>query len=159
MDLPLRPERAGGVPETASAARPVSTAAGLKDRAMAFAADAATVVLVVAIALLAAVAVRGHGPRPGGLAWAVAFGCYFSFFALVPPLLFFGKTVGLALAGLRVREGAGGRGLTVSEAVRRWLGTLATAAALGVPLLFNRRDSLLRTPADRLSGRTLAKES
>ncbi|MGH2627889.1 MAG: RDD family protein, partial [Anaerolineales bacterium] len=123
MDLPLRLERAGAAPETATTARPVSTAAKLKDRAMAFAADAATVVLVIAIALLAAVAVRGHGPRLPGLAWAAVFGFYFSFFASVPPLLLFGKTVGLALTGLRVREGAGGRGLTVSEAVRRWLGT------------------------------------
>ncbi len=158
-DLPLREEGAEGLPETVSDSGTLSTAAALGDRGMAFAADAATVVLVVAIALLAAVAVRGEGPRLSGLVWAAAFGFYFSFFASVAALLLFGRTVGLALAGLRVREGAHGRGLTVSEAARRWFGTLATVAVLGIPLLWIRRDRALPTLADRLSGRALVKES
>jgi hypothetical protein len=125
---------------------------------MAFAADAALVFLVVAAALLGAQVRSGQGTPLSGLPWAAAFGLYFSFFAIVLPLLLFGRTLGLALAGLRVREGLRGRGLSLSEAAARWVGTLATAASLGLPLLWTLRDPELPTPADRLSGRPLAGE-
>ena len=125
---------------------------------MAFAADAALIFLVVAAALLGAQVRSGQGTPLAGIPWAGVFGLYFSFFAIVLPLLLFGRTLGLALAGLRVREGARGRGMSLSEAAARWVGTLATAASLGLPLLWTLRDPEFPTPADRLSGRPLAGE-
>jgi uncharacterized RDD family membrane protein YckC len=143
-------------PASAALAAPLS--APLGRRGMAFAADAALVVLVVAGAILAAQLSTGRSTRFPGLPWAAAFALYFSFSAVVLPLLLFGRTLGLTLAGLRVREGELGRGMTLSEAAARWVGTLATAASLGLPLLWTARDRELPTPADRLSGRPLVGE-
>lgn len=144
--------------QTASASPPAG-AARLFRRAMAFVADAALVTLVVAGALLGAQLATGRGPRLSGIPWAAVFGVYFSFFAVVLPLLFFGQTLGLALAGLRVREGADRqRGLTLAEAAARWVGTLATAVSLGLPLAFTLQDPESPTLADRLSGRALMVE-
>ncbi|MFN2387615.1 MAG: RDD family protein [Thermoanaerobaculia bacterium] len=167
-DLPLRgspgEDAWAGLPDTLPESAPQRGAARAADRAvmgrraMAFAADAALVFLVVAAALLGAQARTGRGTPLSGVPWAAAFALYFSFFAIVLPLLLFGRTLGLALAGLRVREGLRGRGLSLSEAAARWVGTLATAASLGLPLLWTLRDPELPTPADRLSGRPLAGE-
>ena len=68
----------------------------------------------------------------------------------------------LVLAGLlaayAARDEGTGRRLTATEAVRRWTGTLATVAAIGLPLFFTARDADAPTLADRLSGRTLARD-
>ena len=77
---------------------------------------------------------------------------------VVVPLVLFGRTVGMALAGLAARDDGTGRRLTATEAARRWAGTLATVAAVGLPLLFTARDPEAPTLADRLSGRTLARD-
>lgn len=148
----LRARRQGTATDAASGAAPLSR------RVMAFVADVALVSLIVAGALLGAQLVTGHRPRLSGLPWAGAFAVYFSFFAVVLPLLLFGRTLGLALAGLRVREGENGHGLTLSEAAARWVGTLASAAAVGLPLLWTARDGELPTLADRLSGRPVVGE-
>lgn len=160
-DLPLRGERpdapTGGAPVTS----PSSATARLGSRVIAFCGDLATVLLAVAAALLAATAAgsaQAASPTPRGLAWAGAFALYFSFFVITVPLLFFGRTVGLALSGLVVRAGESGRRLSIGESVLRWTGTLLTAAALGLPLLFTMRDPERPTPADRLSGRGLVEE-
>jgi uncharacterized RDD family membrane protein YckC len=72
----------------------------------------------------------------------------FSFLYFVVPLVFWGRTPGMTLAGLvsRSREGLP---LTYGQAVLRWVAALITALLLGLPLLL-----LLRGPslADRLSG-------
>jgi len=151
--LPHRP-----APPLPAASGRAARAAPLSRRAMAFAADAALVVLVVAGALLAAQLRAGKAPRLPGLPWAGAFAIYLSFFAVVLPLLLFGRTLGLALAGLRVRAGETGPRLTLPEAAARWIGTLATLVTLGLPLAFTARDAELPTPADRLSGRSLTAE-
>lgn len=158
VDLPLRQERASEPSRAQTHSAPGPYAAAMGPRGIAFAADLATVLLLVAAALLAATTARGEGVRLPGLLFAAAFGLYLSFFATVLPLLFFGKTVGLALGGLRASGGELGHGLDFSESVRRWAGTLATAAALGIPLLFTRKDREMPTPADRLSGRPLLAE-
>ncbi len=129
--------------------------APLATRWTAFAADAVMVFLLAAAAVLAATAARGQGPHFAGLFWAAAFAVYVSFFATVFPLTLFGKTVGMALAGLSAREGEAGRRLNAAESTRRWLGTLVTAVTLGIPLLFDRWDPDALTLADRLSGRPL----
>ena len=158
--LQEEPHRAGGAREPAAAtaadAEPVAT---LGIRAVAFAADLAGASLAVTIALMAAMAWTGRGPRAPGLAWAAAFGILFSLVFVGLPLTLFGRTVGMSLAGLAARPGPSGRGMTPSEACRRWAGTAVAAITLGLPLWVSRRDPERPTPADRLSGRTLVREA
>ncbi|MGE5413025.1 MAG: RDD family protein [Syntrophomonadaceae bacterium] len=160
-DFPLRPEPPledprlfPAEPEPSEGPRP----APLGPRFFAAAADAAAVLLLAAIAILAARLLTGRSPRGAGLAWAAAFLVYLSLFAIVPPLVLFGRTIGMALADLSVESGGPGAGLPPSEALRRWTGSLATAATGGLLLLWSRRHPELPTPADRLSGRPLALE-
>lgn len=160
-DLPLRPEPAFEFPARSSApdeASPASALSSLPDRALGVAADVATSVLLVTLAVLAAFAVRGSTPRFEGLGWTAAFALYVSFFAVVVPLVLFGRTVGMALAGLVARDEGAGRRLTPGEAARRWAGTLATIAGLGLPLFWTAQDIDAPTLADRLSGRPLVRE-
>ncbi len=160
IDLPLHSERAFPHLFRQESKRPfeVAETAGLGSRAVAFAADMATILLLCATAILAAGALRGEWPSSAGLPWAVAFGLVVSFFTTVPPLLLFGRTVGMALVGLTARRAVSERRLRAGAAVARWLGTLATAATLGLPLLFTAWSSNAPTPADRFSGRTLVEE-
>ena len=159
-DFPLRAEPVAdlGLPSPAGAPPPASGLALLPDRAIGTAADAAVSILLVLVGLLAAYAARGRTPQFAGLGWASVFALYVSFFVVVVPLVLFGRTVGMALAGLAVRDDGTGRRLTATEAVRRWAGTLATVAAVGLPLFFTARDPEAPTLADRLSGRTLARD-
>lgn len=159
-DFPLRPEPPLDL--SLAASEPVAPAlsglASLPDRALGTAADAATAILLVLVALLGAFAARGRTPRFEGLGWASAFLLYVSFFVVVVPLVLFGRTVGMALAGLAVRQHGSSRQLTPSQAARRWAGTLATLAGLGLPLFWTARDPEAPTLADRLSGRTLVRD-
>lgn len=128
-------------------------------RFFAAAADAAVVVLLTAVVILAArLGGGGRGPRGDGFAWALLFMVYLSLFTTVPPLVLFGRTIGMALSELSVRSDDSGAGMTPAEALRRWAGTLATAATGGLLLLWSRRDPDLPTPADRFSGRPIALE-
>lgn len=162
-DFPLGAEPSAGLPPAPEARAPepapVPSTATLAARALAFAADLAGTSLAVTLALIAAAAATGHSPRLSGLPWAAAFGVGFSFVFVVLPLTLFGRTVGMSLAGLSASAEPAGRGLSPSEAARRWAGTAATALSLGVPLFFTRRDPLRPTLADRLSGRTLVREA
>ena len=159
-DFPLRPEPPLDLGSTSPAEVPAipSGAASLPDRALGTAADVATSVLVVLVALLAAFAARGRTPRISGLGWAALFALCVSFVAVVVPLVLFGRTVGMALAGLIARDDGAGRHLTPSEAARRWTGTLLSVVGIGVPLLFTLSNAAAPTPADRLSGRTLVRD-
>ena len=162
-DFPLGAD--AGVPAVPAAAPPAPAAetsepvAPLSGRALAFAADLAGTSLAVTLALMAAVAVIGKAPRPSGLPWAAAFGVVFSFVFVALPLALFGRTVGMSLAGIAAAPGPAGRGLTPSEAARRWAGTAATALTFGLALITTVRDPLRPTPADRMSGRALVRES
>jgi len=160
VDLPLRhgdadfslPLRSEDAPDPAEgSARP----AGLAPRAGALAADAATLGLLWAAAVLSAGLARGEVPRAAGLLWGLPFLLLLSFFATVPALILFGKTVGMAAADLAPIASSLGRRLDPAEATRRWLGTLAAVATLGLALLFTLRGSGGPTPADRWSGRAL----
>lgn len=160
-DFPLRPEPPLDLGRMAAAdASPVAASglASLPDRALGTAADVATSILVVVVTLLAAFAVRGRTPRISGLGWAALFALCVSFVAIVVPLVLFGRTVGMALAGLIARDEEGGRHLTPSQAARRWIGTLVTLAGVGIPLFWTLSDPAAPTPADRLSGRTLVRD-
>jgi hypothetical protein len=156
-DFPLDGAPGGTEPSSASVAP--HEAAPLSQRARALAADVAAVLLAVAACLLAAVAVTERGPRLEGLAWAAAFGVLLSLLATVASLVMFGRTVGMALAGLEVGGAGDARNLAPGEALRRWIGTAATAASLGLPLLWTARDAAAPTLADRLSGRPLRPEA
>jgi uncharacterized RDD family membrane protein YckC len=127
-------------------------AAPLSSRLPAAAADAATVLLLAALAILAARLATGESPRLSGLVWVIGFLLYLWAFATVVPIMAFGRTVGMALADLSARPVGSHAGLTAPEALRRWLGTLATAATGGLLLLWSARDPRAPTPADRLSG-------
>ncbi len=164
VDLPLGPEagqppdlslRVGEADETPAAGGRV---APLPARGPALAADAALVLLLAAVALLAATAGRGQPLRLQGLAWTAVFGFDRAFFSTVLPLILFGKTVGMALTGLTAR-GRNGPPLTASESARRWLGTVLTLASLGVPLLVTWRDREAPSPGDRMSRRPLTWET
>lgn len=158
-DFPLRAEPADlAAPAPVLPRPPTSGVNLLPDRAIGTAADAALSILLVLAGLLAAYAARGRTPGIAGLGWASTFTLYVSFFVVVVPLVLFGRTVGMALAGLTARDDGTGRRLTATEAVRRWAGTLATVAAVGLPLFFTAGDPEAPTPADRLSGRTLARD-
>lgn len=161
LDLPLRGERGD------SFALPLATEGRLVEplapraappsaRVVATASDAAVVVLVVSAALLVAGS-RGRWPALAGAAWAVVFAFYLSFFAIVAPLVFFGRTVGMALSGLAATPSAGLRGLALREASLRWAGTILTGLSLGLAVLFTRQNREAPTPADALSGRPLMK--
>jgi hypothetical protein len=159
-DFPLHDGAPAGVlprtaPEPAPAAEPPTATASLGARSTAAAADAATLLLLAAVAILAARFVTGASPRLSGVAWALGFVAYLSFFATVPALVLFGKTVGMALADLSARPPSGAPGLSASAALRRWLGTIATAATAGLLLLWTAASPNAPTPADRLSGRAL----
>jgi hypothetical protein len=72
----------------------------------------------------------------------------FSFLYSVVSLAFWGKTPGMAAAGV-VSRGAGGRPLTFGQTGLRWLGGVLTALLAGLPLLLALTG---RSLPDRLSG-------
>jgi uncharacterized RDD family membrane protein YckC len=75
-------------------------------------------------------------------------GLTFSFVYSVVPLAFWGQTPGMAWRGIQARS-PGGEPLSFEQTVRRWLGSLVTAALAGLPLVFTRAGLSL---SDRLSG-------
>jgi RDD family len=127
-------------------------AAPLSARFSAAAADAAAVLLLTALAILAARLKTGASPGPSGLLWIAAFVLYLSAFATIVPIVAFGRTIGMALADLSARPEKGTPGVPAAAAFRRWLGTLATAATGGLLLFWTARNAQAPTPADRLSG-------
>jgi hypothetical protein len=164
-DFPLHagePDEPLGVFESIDRLRPATKRAGavapLRTRWSAAAADAAAILAIGALAILGARLVTGSSPRLPGLAWAVGFLVYLSLFATVPALVLFGKTVGMALAELSARSAAAGSGLSAAVAFRRWLGSLGTVVAGGLPLLWTAGNPQAPTPADRLSGHPLTLE-
>jgi uncharacterized RDD family membrane protein YckC len=87
-------------------------------------------------------------PRPSDLAALLVFFGVFSFLYTVVPLAFWGHTPGMAWAGLRAEDAAGGP-LPFGGTVRRWLAAVVTLAGAGVPLLVALSG---RSLADRVSG-------
>jgi hypothetical protein len=159
-DFPLHPETElepirEAKPSPPAPAAEQAVAAPFGPRLTAAAADAAVALLLAAIALLGARVLTGAVPRVAGIPWALGFVLYLSFFATVPPLLLFGRTVGMAIANLSARSETDA-GMPASAAARRWTGTLAAAATAGLLLFWTRRDPERPTPADRFSGRPLA---
>src|SRR5262249_6818775 len=107
VDLPLQEEtRVAAAPDSDSELEPAAQTASLSERGMAFAADAAAAIFMTALALLGATKVVGQTPTRLGLAWAAIFAVYLSFFLVLIPLLLFGRTLGMALAGISTSPAA-----------------------------------------------------
>jgi hypothetical protein len=159
VDFPLRGEGSGdSAAEDAGAPRNLERSertASFSSRAIAFASDTLASLFTTASGLLAAMRAAGQSPTRPGLIWAAAFALYVSFFFIIAPLALFGRTLGMAVAGISAAPSATGKRLTLRESVARWFGTLGTAAAVGLPLLRRPAPSGAWTPADRMSGRTL----
>ena len=109
----------------------------------------------VAVAALALGGARALGvePRLEQLPALALLLLVFSLFYTVVPLAFWGKTPGMAAVGLACQAGDD-LPLTFAEALRRWLGELATVLALGLPGLLALGGSR-RSLADRWSASTL----
>lgn len=73
----------------------------------------------------------------------------FSFLYTVVPLAFWGRTAGMAWAGLVARTPAG-ESLTFPQTALRWLGAVLSVVLLGIPVLPAALTG--RSLADRLSG-------
>jgi hypothetical protein len=142
--------RGGVAPTTAR-----GSVAPLAARGSAAAADAAAVLLIGALAILGARVATGRSPHVSGAGWTLGFLLLLSLCSTVPALLLFGKTLGMALAEITTQSGGEGARVSAGAALRRWLGTLATAATGGLALLWTARSPDAPTPADRLSGHPL----
>jgi hypothetical protein len=144
LELPL--DLAGPLLESPPGGPPAAPA---RARALAGAVDIGVHLLAAGVAvagvLILDVALR-RGQWPGFALLLLVF----SLFYTVVPLAFWGRTGGMAVAGIACR-GEDGQPLSFSEAARRWLGGLLTVLLLGLPALpvLASRPS----PADRLSGR------
>lgn len=148
------PDGPAGPPEGEErVAAPPSSDAGvaLSARWLAGLADLA-VHAAVALVLIAGARLLGAPAGFGDWPALVLFLLAFSFLYAVLPLAFWGRTAGMAWAGL-VARAPDGASLTFGQTARRWLGGLLTLALLGLPTLL----ALLggRSLADRLSGSEL----
>ena len=113
--------------------------------------------LLAALALLGARVLTGSVPRAAGVPLgAAAFVAYLSFFATVPPLVLFGRTVGMAISDLSARVGRRRRHARVGEPRGAGAERSRRRRRADLVLLWTRRDPERPTPADRLSGRPLA---
>lgn len=117
-----------------------------------------TAALLDAGILLAAAATAVLGAFLLGVGWSeddlgglAALLLVFSFVYSVVPLAFWGRTPGMALAGV-IARGADGGPLTFGQTGLRWLGGLLTLLLAGLPLLLALPALGDRSLADRLSG-------
>lgn len=143
---PVAPRSSSAPGDERSASVPV------RQRLLASALDAAalllTLGLLLAISLVMGVAVK-WGDLPLYLPTWLAFG----FFYQVMPLLFWGRTPGMQVAGIESRD-ADGQPLSLQQAALRWLAALVTWLLLGLPGLLALTG---RSLTDRMSGsRTFA---
>jgi hypothetical protein len=137
--------------EEPSASLPAGDPAAVRSRLQAAALDLGCHV-AVAIVAAGGAALLGVRPEPGVLPGMVLLVLVFSLVYLVVPLAFWGKTAGMAAAGIVCRANDD-QPLTFGEAARRWLGSLLTVVACGVPALLVFAGG--RSLADRLSGTEL----
>lgn len=115
-----------------------------------FAAGAADLLVHAAVAVVVLAGTRMMGVRPAFSDWpaVLVFLLSFSFLYTVVPLAFWGHTLGMVWANLTSRN-QDGEPLTFDQTARRWLGSLATTATLGLPLFFSQGG---RSLSDLLSG-------
>lgn len=142
LPIEQEPERAGAVPAT-----PVGPqVAPLAGRIQAAALDA-VVLAAVLISLLAGGTLLGAPADLQALPFYLPTWLLFGFLYFVIPLLFWGRTPGMAYAGV-IARGSNGAPLSVGQAIRRWMASMATMGLIGLPGLVALSG---RSLADRLS--------
>lgn len=146
LELPL--DLVPAPPARVGAREPAATAAPARARALAAVVDLGAHLLAAGVAVVGVslqdVTVRG-AQAPGFALLLLVF----SLFYTVVPLAFWGRTAGMALAGIACR-GEDAQPLSFGEAGRRWVGGVITALLLGLPALPVLAGG--RSLADRLSG-------
>jgi uncharacterized RDD family membrane protein YckC len=141
------PPQEGPPPEPAGIAAIAGEPARLRDRLRAGLADLA-VHFGAGLAGVLGAELLGAQPALDDLPALGLYLAAFSFLYTAVPLAFWGHTPGMAWAGLASRS-RGGEPLAFGQTVGRWLGGVATVAALGLPLVIALSG---RSLADRLSG-------
>lgn len=140
--LPLTPSEPAGesaaVEEAGSPAAPrpdvaAEAATPVRLRAAAGLVDLGACVAVLVV-LLAALGAMDVSPRAADWPAAALFLLAFSFLYQVLPLAFWGRTPGMAAAGIRSTSRDGGP-LTFRQAAICWLASVLTVALAGLPLL------------------------
>lgn len=143
-DSPASSSERHGASETAIAS--------VGDRLVAAGLDLLALVLTLGL-LVGVSAAMGVAVRLADLPLYLPTWLAFGFFYQVLPLLFWGRTPGMMLAGIVSRDDEG-EPLTLQQAALRWLAGLVTWLLLGLPGLLTLTG---RSLTDRLSGsRTLA---
>lgn len=145
-DTEPRTARDGGFAGDGGSDRPTpAQAAGLRRRLEGGLLDGAA---HAAVLLMAMVGSWWLGVPPSRLTVLplLLFAAGFSFVYHVLPLVFWGCTPGMAQRGLVARSLDGGP-LTIGQAVRRWLGAIASFLSLGLVLAFGAEETI----SDRLS--------
>ena len=145
IDLPPAAELAEG-PEGTATGPPV--AAHLASRLRAGIVDGALSVGALALVVVGASRMDvalDTTTWPGFLVPVAVFSILYTIFSIA----FWGRTPGMAQAGLRLTN-ARDASPTVGQAAGRWLGTVLTFALLGLPALLALRDG--QSLADRMSG-------
>lgn len=145
------PVPAATVPVADVEERPASSTlpAPMAKRVAATGLDAAALASAL-IVLMAGAAILGVSMRLSDLPFYLPTWLTLSLLYFVTPLVFWGKTPGMAASDLQARDRNGG-GMTLGQAGKRWLVFLATVALLGLPELLGLRGQSL---ADRASGTT-----
>ncbi|HEV8239078.1 MAG TPA: RDD family protein [Thermoanaerobaculia bacterium] len=156
IELPLVTASARAPQRVAAAAAPEARTAPFRARIFAGLVDLGVHAAVAALALGGARLLEVRPELPQQAAPFALLLLVFSLFYSVVPLAFWGKTPGMAAVGLACQAGDD-LPLTFAEALRRWVGELATVLLLGIPgllVLGGERRSL----ADRWSGSVLVVE-
>ena len=151
---PHRSDGAADAAPNAATDLPVTAMAPVRPRLLAGAVDLGCHLAVAGAGAVGAV-LLGVRPEPAALPGLGLLVVVFSLFFLVVPLAFWGRTAGMAAAGISCRA-ADDQPLTFGEASRRWAGSLLTVAACGVPALLVLAGG--RSLADRLSGSVVVQE-
>ncbi len=145
-----KPEQIALPEKTESPVVPISDTL-IRRRLVAGALDVAVAATAVLPAIAGAAAL-GSPPRLAHWPAYALVGLALSFVYVVYSLAFWGRTPGMARAGLHAWA-SNGAPVSFGQAVRRWLGGVATVALLGLPALLIAKGR--RSLADQLSGTRL----
>lgn len=146
FEFDAEPEADAIDPSILSEPRPNEGPATLTDRLGAALLDLA-VMAAAAVALAGGAALLGAAPQLSDWPLIAIPWLLFSFLYHVMPMAFWGQTPGMAFMSLTART-LDNRPLSLGQAIRRWLATMATAALLGIPGLLALSG---RSATDRLS--------
>jgi uncharacterized RDD family membrane protein YckC len=133
-------------PQAGTSPPPGDSKAGIGARLSAGLLDLAAAAAACGVALAGSWAL-GARPAPEAGPGFLLFALCFSYLYQVVPLTFWGRTPGMALAGIVTRN-TDGKPLTIRQSFFRWLAFLLTIVLLGLPTLLTLGG---RSLADRMS--------